>query len=81
MGNFIINSSYSVDAYFKKSRYPLSKYLSKSTHIRFYDAFSGRKYHVGIKQLGCVDVEMVIKTYGHWISDNSMPSGYHPVHD
>ncbi len=33
------------------------------------------------KQLGHVDVEMVIKTYGHWISDNSMPSGDHPVHD
>lgn len=33
------------------------------------------------KQLGHVDVEMVIKTYGRWIPDHSTHSGYHPVHD
>lgn len=33
------------------------------------------------KQLGHVDVEMVIKTYGRWIPDNSTQSGYRPVHD
>ncbi len=33
------------------------------------------------KQLGHVDVEMVIKTYGRWIPDNSTLSGYRPVHD
>lgn len=33
------------------------------------------------KQLGHVDVEMVIKTYGRWIPDNSSQAGYRPVHD
>ena len=33
------------------------------------------------KQLGHVDVEMVIKTYGRWIPDSSTQSGYRPVHD
>lgn len=33
------------------------------------------------KQLGHVDVEMVIKTYGRWIPDQSAQSGYRPVHD
>ena len=33
------------------------------------------------KQLGHVDVEMVIKTYGRWIPDSSSQSGYRPVHD
>jgi integrase len=33
------------------------------------------------KQLGHVDVEMVIKTYGRWIPDPSSVSGYRPVHD
>lgn len=33
------------------------------------------------KQLGHVDVEMVIKTYGRWIPDNSLQSGYRPVHN
>lgn len=33
------------------------------------------------KQLGHVDVEMVIKTYGRWIPDNSSQSGYRPIHD
>lgn len=33
------------------------------------------------KQLGHVDVEMVIKTYGRWIPDSSIQSGYRPVHD
>ncbi|MFO2552157.1 tyrosine-type recombinase/integrase [Legionella pneumophila serogroup 1] len=33
------------------------------------------------KQLGHVDVEMVIKTYGRWIPDSSLQSGYRPVHD
>jgi integrase len=33
------------------------------------------------KQMGHVDVEMVIKTYGRWIPDNSTKSGYRPVHN
>ncbi len=33
------------------------------------------------KQLGHVDVEMVIKTYGRWIPDNSSQTGYYPIHD
>lgn len=33
------------------------------------------------KQLGHVDVEMVIKTYGRWIPDSSLQSGYRPVHN
>ena len=33
------------------------------------------------KQLGHVDVEMVIKTYGRWIPDASTQSGYRPIHD
>jgi integrase len=33
------------------------------------------------KQLGHVDVEMVIKTYGRWIPDSSTQSGYRPIHD
>ena len=33
------------------------------------------------KQMGHVDVEMVIKTYGRWIPDQSAQSGYRPVHD
>ena len=33
------------------------------------------------KQLGHVDVEMVIKTYGRWIPDSSTQSGYRPTHD
>lgn len=33
------------------------------------------------KQMGHVDVEMVIKTYGRWIPDQSTQSGYRPVHD
>lgn len=33
------------------------------------------------RQLGHVDVEMVIKTYGRWIPDSSIQSGYRPVHD
>ncbi|HAT1700341.1 TPA: site-specific integrase [Legionella pneumophila] len=33
------------------------------------------------KQLGHVDVEMVIKTYGRWIPDSSSQSGYRPVHN
>ncbi|HHX7303681.1 TPA: tyrosine-type recombinase/integrase [Legionella anisa] len=33
------------------------------------------------KQLGHVDVEMVIKTYGRWIPDSSLQSGYRTVHD
>ncbi|HAT1993768.1 site-specific integrase [Fluoribacter dumoffii] len=33
------------------------------------------------RQLGHVDVEMVIKTYGRWIPDSSSQSGYRPVHD
>ncbi|CZK01570.1 site-specific tyrosine recombinase XerC [Legionella pneumophila] len=33
------------------------------------------------KQLGHVDVEMVIKMYGRWIPDGSSQSGYRPVHD
>lgn len=33
------------------------------------------------KQLGHVDVEMVIKTYGRWIPDTSLQSGYRPVHN
>jgi len=33
------------------------------------------------KQLGHVDVEMVMKNYGRWIPDHSTQSGYRPVHD
>ncbi|MCC5791302.1 MAG: site-specific integrase [Legionellaceae bacterium] len=33
------------------------------------------------KQLGHVDVEMVIKTYGRWIPDQSTQTGYRPVHN
>jgi integrase len=33
------------------------------------------------KQLGHVDVEMVIKTYGRWIPDQSTKSGYKPTHN
>ncbi len=33
------------------------------------------------KQLGHVDVEMVMKTYGRWIPDHSLHSGYRPVHN
>lgn len=33
------------------------------------------------KQLGHVNVEMVIKTYGRWIPDSSLQSGYRTVHD
>ena len=33
------------------------------------------------KQLGHVDVEMVMRSYGRWIPDNAMTSGYQPVHD
>ncbi len=33
------------------------------------------------KQLGHVDIEMVIKTYGRWIPDSSSQSGYRLVHD
>ena len=33
------------------------------------------------KQLGHVDVEMVIRTYGRWIPDSSTQSGYRASHD
>ncbi|WP_454781678.1 site-specific integrase [Legionella sp. WA2022007384] len=33
------------------------------------------------KQLGHVDIEMVIKTYGRWIPNSSSQAGYCPVHD
>lgn len=33
------------------------------------------------KQMGHVDIEMVMKTYGRWIPDHSAQSGYKPVHD
>ena len=33
------------------------------------------------KQLGHVTVEMVIRTYGKWIPDNSITAGYKPVND
>ena len=33
------------------------------------------------KQMGHVDVEMVIKTYGRWIPDSSTQSGYRPIHN
>lgn len=33
------------------------------------------------KQLGHVDIEMVMKTYGRWIPDQSAHSGYRPVHN
>ena len=33
------------------------------------------------KQLGHVNVEMVIKTYGKWIPDSSIAAGYKPIND
>jgi len=33
------------------------------------------------KQLGHVDIEMVMKTYGRWIPDHSSHSGYRPIHN
>ncbi len=33
------------------------------------------------KQMGHVTVEMIIKTYGKWIPDNSVHTGYKPVND
>ncbi len=70
-----------MDARFKKSWCSLSQYLSNSTHLCLNDAIARRKYYVGLKQLGHVDVEMVIKTYGRLIPDNSTKSGYRPIHD
>ncbi len=34
-----------------------------------------------VTQMGHVDVEMVSKTYGKWIPDNSIRAGYQPKHD
>lgn len=31
--------------------------------------------------MGHVDIEMVMKTYGRWIPDQTAHSGYKPVHD
>ena len=33
------------------------------------------------KQMGHVNVEMVMRTYGKWIPDNSITAGYQPVND
>ena len=34
-----------------------------------------------VTQMGHVDVEMVSKTYGKWMPDNSIQAGYQPKYD
>lgn len=68
-------------------------HILKRANIRYRNTYQTRHTYASMmlsqgenimwvsKQLGHVDVEMVIKTYGRWIPDSSSQSGYRPVHD
>jgi integrase len=68
-------------------------HVLKSAGVRYRNTYQTRHTYASMmlsqgenimwvsKQMGHVDVEMVIKTYGRWIPDQSAQSGYRPVHD
>lgn len=68
-------------------------HILKKTGVRYRNTYQTRHTYASMmlsqgenimwvsKQLGHVDVEMVIKTYGRWIPDQAAQSGYRPVHD
>ena len=68
-------------------------HILKKTNVRYRNTYQTRHAYASMmlsqgenimwvsKQMGHVDVEMVIKTYGRWIPDQSAQSGYRPVHD
>lgn len=68
-------------------------HILKKAGVRYRNAYQTRHTYASMmlsqgenimwvsKQLGHVDVEMVMKTYGRWIPDHSLHSGYRPVHN
>ncbi len=68
-------------------------HILKKAGVRYHNTYQTRHTYASMmlsqgenimwvsKQLGHVDVKMVIKTYGRWIPDNSTQSGSRPIHD